>query len=100
MGDRSDLIVDYDVLWDSEKRLGKLEHEFKGMESREKHQRDIWGAGQVESAMGAFFNNWDHYRKELTKDVHEVRGKVTAARKAFKKADQPGSGGGKGGKKR
>lgn len=87
MTKKSDLVVDYHLLDESVNTLRKLHREFAGLDHQKDEANHIWGHWSMQRAMYHFYDNWEHYRKELLKNMADVEHKASAARKAFKKTD-------------
>ena len=62
MANDSDLIVNVDLLVESETRLKGIQRELKSLDNRKDDMRPYWGSGEVADAMGEFVDNWDDYR--------------------------------------
>ncbi|MFE6336233.1 hypothetical protein ACFVOK_23960 [Streptomyces sp. NPDC057798] len=83
-----DLIVDYDFLMDSEKKLGQLKKTFEDLEDRRDDMKEHWGSGDVAGAMKKFVDNWDDYRTRLVESIESVGKLVASSKKAFEDLDE------------
>ena len=83
----SDLIVNDEVLADSEHRLTRLHAEFQHLDDQKKELYGLWGSGDIADAMNDFFDNWSYKRKKLLSSIEDVGGMVTDTRKAFRDTD-------------
>lgn len=72
MAGDSDLIVNVDLLVDSETRLKGINKELKNLDNRKDDMREHWGHGQVTDAMDEFVDNWDDYRTKVIESVETV----------------------------
>ena len=84
----ADLRVDDRVLAACELRLSRLHREFRHLDSRRDHLRDVWGAAAVADAMDGFFDNWTHYRGALLARMETVGEQVARTRTTFRHADE------------
>ncbi|MDJ0464405.1 hypothetical protein [Streptomyces sp. H27-C3] len=87
MGD-ADLIINVDVLLESEKRLGTLKTEFEGLDKQKDHMRPYWGSGEIADAMDDFVDNWDNYRKKFLSNIDALGKMVTATIDGFDGLDK------------
>ncbi|MER6677613.1 hypothetical protein [Streptomyces sp. NPDC000983] len=83
----SDLTVDYELLTESEKKLGQLKTTFEDLEKRRDETRQHWGSHDIAEAMDKFVENWDDYRTKLIESLDSVGKLVAGTKKAFKDLD-------------
>jgi hypothetical protein len=82
----SDLIVDYQVLEQSEQLLGRLQQQIGGSSTSLATDAD-WGFGGVTSAMGGFYGDWSYHRKQIMDRMQTLHTMSTQSRQAFQGAD-------------
>lgn len=74
MGDKSDLTVDYDLLHDSLASLKYLRREFDRCPQRQDALAEDVGASELKDAMHEFSDNWSDNRKQILKNIDDVKG--------------------------
>ncbi|MFF3460907.1 hypothetical protein [Streptomyces sp. NPDC002619] len=72
MADDSDLIVNVDLLVESEAHLKSIQKELKGLNHRKDDMRPYWGSGGIADKMGDFVDNWDDYRTKMLESIKTV----------------------------
>lgn len=82
----SDLIVDYQVLEQSEQTLARL-HQQIGSSSPSLAVDSDWGFGGVTSAMGGFYGDWSHHRQQILGRMETLHTMSQQSRQAFQGAD-------------
>jgi uncharacterized protein YukE len=82
-----DLIVNIDLLVESESNLGKIQKELKDINNRKDDMRPYWGSGEISDAMGKFVDNWDDYRTKMIESLEGVGKLVTNTINGFTGAD-------------
>jgi hypothetical protein len=87
MANDSDLIVNVDLLVESETRLKGIQRELKSLDNRKDDMRPYWGSGEVADAMGEFVDNWDDYRTKMLESVKTVGELVKSTIDGFTGAD-------------
>ncbi|KLJ03084.1 hypothetical protein ABZ114_01210 [Streptomyces albidoflavus] len=78
MAGDSDLIVNIDLLVESESQLKGIRRELKNLDNRKEDLREHWGHREVVGAMDEFVDNWDDYRTKMIESVESV-GKLVKA---------------------
>ncbi|MET9993040.1 hypothetical protein ABZ061_26150 [Streptomyces mutabilis] len=87
MAGDSDLIVNVDILVESEKNLDKIKKELEGIGKRKEDMHPYWGSEKISEAMDKFVDNWDDYRTKMIESVESVGTLVTNAINGFTGAD-------------
>jgi hypothetical protein len=82
----SDLIVDYQVLEQSEQLLTRLNQQISGSSPSLAVDSD-WGFGGVTSAMGGFHGDWSYHRKQILDRMERLHTMSRQSRQAFQGAD-------------
>lgn len=82
----SDLIVDYQVLEQSEQLLARL-HQQIGSSSSALAADPDWGFGGVTSAMGGFYGDWSYHRGQILDRMETLHTMSRQSRQAFQGAD-------------
>lgn len=82
-----DLIVNIDLLVESESNLGKIQKELKDIDNRKDDMHPYWGSGEISDAMGEFVDNWDDYRTKMLESLESVGKLVTNTINGFTGAD-------------
>ncbi|MFI1961744.1 hypothetical protein ACH46L_31220 [Streptomyces althioticus] len=77
MASDSDLIVNVDLLVDSESALRKIQKDLKDIGNRKEDMLPYWGSSDISDAMGKFVDNWDDYRGKMLESLSSV-GKLVA----------------------
>ncbi|MGW7208269.1 hypothetical protein [Streptomyces sp. NPDC054837] len=83
MASDSDLIVNVDLLVNSESRLKGIKKELENLDNRKDDMRPYWGSGKIADTMGDFVDNWDKYREKMLQGVENVGKLVTATIDGF-----------------
>ncbi|TPQ22079.1 WXG100 family type VII secretion target [Streptomyces sporangiiformans] len=73
----SNLIVNVELLVESESRLRKIQRDLKDINNRKDDMRPYWGSGEISEAMDKFADNWDDYRTKMIESLGSV-GKLVA----------------------
>jgi hypothetical protein len=84
----ADLIVDYQLLDQTEGSLGSLAAEFQKLQALAKGYDGGLGSGDIASAMDDFAGNWDYHRKRLVGSMHALGQLVHETKHGFQDADQ------------
>ncbi|CAM5270463.1 WXG100 family type VII secretion target [Streptomyces griseomycini] len=87
MAGDSDLIVNVDLLIESESALSKIQKELKDINNRKDEMRPYWGSGEISEAMGDFVDNWDDYRTKMIESLEGVGKLITNTIDGFTGAD-------------
>lgn len=87
MAGDSDLIVNVDLLVESESALGKIQKDLKDINNRKDEMRPYWGSGEISEAMSEFVDNWDDYRTKMIESLEGVGKLVTNTINGFTGAD-------------
>ncbi|MFF7310287.1 hypothetical protein [Streptomyces sp. NPDC008137] len=87
MASDSDLIVNVDLLVESESHLSKIKTELNDIDNRKDDMRPYWGSGEISDAMGEFVDNWNDYRSKMIESVEGVGKLVTNTINGFTGAD-------------
>ncbi|MET9758694.1 hypothetical protein ABZ016_06505 [Streptomyces sp. NPDC006372] len=87
MAGDADLIVNIDLLVESESNLGKIQKELKDIGNRKDDMRPYWGSGEISDVMGDFVDNWDDYRAKMLESLEGVGKLVTNTINGFTGAD-------------
>ena len=82
----SNLIVDYQVLEQSEQLLTRLHQQIDGSSSSLAVDSD-WGFGGVSSAMGGFYGDWSYHRQQILGRMQTLHTMSTQSRQAFQGTD-------------
>ncbi|MFE6522423.1 hypothetical protein [Streptomyces sp. NPDC057794] len=72
MAKDSDLIVNVELLTESESRLKSIKKELENLDSRKDDMHPYWGSGKISDVMDEFVDNWDDYRKKMIETVDTV----------------------------
>lgn len=72
MADDSDLIVNVDLLVETESRLKGIQKELKSLNQQKDDLRPYWGSGEIADKMDDFVDNWDDYRTRMLESVKTV----------------------------
>ena len=81
----ADLKVDYQLLSSIHGTLNGLMREFESIEERADSQ--VYGSGQITSAMGNFSGNWSNHRKALLDSMRNLDHMVTTTDQRFHQTD-------------
>lgn len=87
MAGDSDLIVNVDLLVESESALSKIQKDLRDIGNRKEDMRPHWGSSEISEAMGKFVDNWDDYRGKMIESVNSVGKLVTNTINGFTGAD-------------
>ncbi|GAA2560577.1 MULTISPECIES: hypothetical protein [Streptomyces] len=87
MAGDSDLIVNVDLLVESESRLKGIQKELKDLNNRKDDMRPYWGSSEIADAMDEFVDNWDDHRGKLLENVKTVGELVKSTIDGFSGAD-------------
>ncbi|MDT9701755.1 hypothetical protein [Streptomyces sp. P17] len=87
MSGDSDLIVNIELLVESETNLKKIQKELNDIGNRKDGMRPYWGSGEISEAMGDFVDNWDDYRAKMIESLEGVGNLVTNTINGFTGAD-------------
>lgn len=87
MAGDSDLIVNFDLLVESESRLKSIKKELENLDNRKDDMHPYWGSGEIADAMGDFVDNWDDYRKKMLEKVDTVGKLVKSTLDGFTELD-------------
>ncbi len=87
MAGDSDLIVNVDLLVESESALSKIQKDLRDIGNRKEDMRPYWGSSEITEAMGKFVDNWDDYRGKMIESVNSVGKLVTNTINGFTGAD-------------
>lgn len=82
-----DLIVNIDLLVESESALSKIQKDLKDTGNRKDDMRPYWGSSEISEAMGKFVDNWDDYRGKMIESLDSVGKLVTNTINGFTGAD-------------
>jgi len=83
----ADLVVDYNLLGQTESSLNGLTREFTDIKAQEHAYFGDWGSGDIASAMDDFAGNWDYHRKKLLGSMQSLATMVKQCQSGFCKAD-------------
>jgi len=83
----SDLIVDYQVLEQSEQLLARLGQQISAGTGSSAAQGLDWGFGGVVSAMGGFYGDWSYHRQQILGRMEALHTMARQSRQAFQSAD-------------
>jgi len=83
----SDLIVDYQVLEQSEQLLAKLHQQIGAGTGASVAEDSDWGFGGVVSAMGGFYGDWTYHRQQILTRMETLHTMTRQSRQAFQGAD-------------
>ncbi|MFF8671441.1 hypothetical protein [Streptomyces sp. NPDC015242] len=72
MAKDSDLIVNVELLTESESRLKSIKKELENLDNRKDDMHPYWGSGNISDVMDEFVDNWDDYRKKMIETVDTV----------------------------
>ncbi|MGW0813281.1 hypothetical protein ACWD00_08530 [Streptomyces viridiviolaceus] len=72
MAKDSDLVVNVDLLVESETRLKSIKKELENLDNRKDDMQPYWGSGQIADVMSEFVDNWDDYRDKMMETVDTV----------------------------
>lgn len=72
MANDSDLIVNVELLTESEARLKSIKKELENLDNRKDDMHPYWGSGKISDVMDEFVENWDDYRKKMVETVDTV----------------------------
>ncbi|MFC8439025.1 hypothetical protein ACFUJT_12600 [Streptomyces griseoincarnatus] len=87
MAGDSDLIVNVDLLVESESALSRIQKDLRDIGNRKEDMRPYWGSSEISEAMGKFVDNWDDYRGKMVESVNSVGKLVTNTINGFTGAD-------------
>ncbi|MFE2276992.1 hypothetical protein ACFXAE_06940 [Streptomyces sp. NPDC059454] len=82
-----DLIVNVDLLVESESALSKIQKDLKDIGNRKDDMQPYWGSSEISEAMGKFVDNWDDYRGKMIESLDSVGKLVTNTINGFTGAD-------------
>ena len=85
----SDLIVDYQVLEQTEELMARLHQQISGSGSGSSSltEDSDWGFGGVSSAMGGFYFDWSYHRQQILGRMQTLHTMSTQSRQAFQGTD-------------
>lgn len=83
----SDLVVDYNLLDQTERSLSRLHSEFSNIKAQDRTYFRAWGSADIASAMEEFAGNWDHHRRKLLDSMQALGQMVSQSKSSFAKAD-------------
>jgi hypothetical protein len=83
----SDLIVDYQVLEQSEQLLVRLHQQVSTGTRASVAEDSDWGFGGVMSAMGEFYGDWSYHRQQILGRMETLHTMTRQSRQAFQGAD-------------
>jgi hypothetical protein len=83
----SDLIVDYQVLEQSEQLLARLHQQVSAGLGASVAGDSDWGFGGVMSAMGGFYGDWSYHRQQILGRMETLHTMTRQSRQAFQGAD-------------
>ncbi|MFI9153653.1 hypothetical protein [Streptomyces sp. NPDC053367] len=83
MAEDSDLIVNVDLLVESESRLKNIKKELENIGNRKDDMRPYWGSGKIADVMDDFVDNWEKYREKMIEGVENVGKLVTSTVDGF-----------------
>lgn len=72
MASDSDLIVNVELLVESESRLKSIKKELENLDNRKDDMHSHWGSSKISDVMDDFVDNWDDYRKKMVETVDTV----------------------------
>ncbi|MET8944630.1 hypothetical protein ABZX30_13865 [Streptomyces sp. NPDC004542] len=72
MADDSDLIVNVELLVETESRLKGIQKELKNLNHRKDDMHPHWGSGEIADKMDDFVDNWDDYRTKMLESIKTV----------------------------
>jgi hypothetical protein len=84
----SDLIVDYQVLEQSEQLLARLHQQISAGSGGSVTMDSDWGFGGVMSAMGGFYGDWSYHRRQILGRMETLHTMTRQSRQAFQGADE------------
>jgi hypothetical protein len=84
----SDLIVDYQVLEQSEQLLARLHQQFGAGTGASLAADSDWGYSGVVSAMGTFHNDWSYHRSQIMGRMETLHTMTQQSRQSFQGADE------------
>ncbi|MGA5127340.1 hypothetical protein ACPCAG_29080 [Streptomyces pseudogriseolus] len=87
MAGDSDLIVNVDLLVESESALSKIQKDLKDIGNRKDDMRPHWGSSEISEAMERFVDNWDDYRGKMIESLDSVGNLVANTINGFTGAD-------------
>ena len=82
-----DLIVDYQVLEQSEQLLARLNQQISAGTGASVAADSDWGFGGVVSAMGGFHGDWSYHRQQILGRMEALHTMARQSRQAFQDAD-------------
>jgi hypothetical protein len=83
----SDLIVDYQVLEQSEQLLVRLHQQVSAGTRASVAEDSDWGFGGVVSAMGEFYGDWSYHRQQILGRMETLHTMTRQSRQAFQGSD-------------
>jgi hypothetical protein len=83
----SDLIVDYQVLEQSEQLLARLHQQVSAGTGASVAEDSDWGFGGVVSAMGGFYGDWSYHRQQILGRMVTLHTMTRQSRQASQGAD-------------
>jgi hypothetical protein len=83
----SDLIVDYQVLEQSEGLLARLHQQFGAGTGASLAGDSDWGYDGVVSAIGGFHNDWSYHRQQIMGRMEALHTMTRQSRQSFQAAD-------------
>ncbi|KLJ00206.1 hypothetical protein ABZ114_10305 [Streptomyces albidoflavus] len=87
MAKDSDVIVNVDLLVDSEKALKGIGKALRDLENRRDDMRGDWGHDRLADAMDDFVDNWDDRRAKMIEGAKSVQSLVKSTIDGFTGAD-------------
>jgi hypothetical protein len=83
----SALIVDYQVLEQTEEPMARLHQQISGSGTSSLTKDSDWGLGGVSSAMGGFYGDWSCHRQQIPGRMQTPHTMSTQSRQAFQGMD-------------
>lgn len=83
----SDLIVDYQVLEQTEQLMARLHGQISGSGTSALAGDPDWGFGGVSAAMGGFYGDWSYHRQQILGRMQTLHTMSTQSRQAFQGTD-------------
>ncbi|MFD5181804.1 hypothetical protein ACFWMQ_04035 [Streptomyces sp. NPDC058372] len=83
----SDVIVNVDLLVESEKALKGIGRALRNLENRRDDMRNDWGHDRLSDAMDDFVDNWDDRRAKMIEGAKSVQSLVKSTIDGFTGAD-------------
>lgn len=83
----SDLIVDYQVLEQTEELMARLHQQISGSGTSSLAEDPDWGFGGVSSAMGGFYGDWSYHRQQILGRMQTLHTMSAQSRQSFQGTD-------------